>query len=108
MDQNKQFFLQVKRAGKYEGEFIPPPQMDNLHTRLQVICKEAPKRERMLEYDEYRFRLAGFSLATEEKLKLWANKLGTQEEVEEIMMDYMVNQIRFTNLFLVENILEMK
>lgn len=82
--------------------------MDNLHTRLQVICKEAPKREKMLEYDEYRFRLAGFSLATEEKLKMWANKLGTQGEVEEIMMDYMVNQIRFTNLFLVENILEMK
>lgn len=93
MDPYKEFFLQVKRAGKYEGEFIPPPQMDNLHTRLQVVCKEAPKRENLLQYDEFRFRLAGFSAATEEKLKIWLSKLGTQEDVEEMAMDYKVKVI---------------
>lgn len=83
--------MQVKRAGKFEGEYIPPPQMENLHNRLQTVCQEAPKRERSLEYDEYRYRLANISIATDDKLKFWANKLGRQEDVEVILKDYEVN-----------------
>ncbi|CAC5404544.1 SYNE1 [Mytilus coruscus] len=98
MDQNKVFFLQVKHAGKYEGEVIPPPQMNNLHSRFQVVCKEAQKRENLLQYDEFRFRLAGFSAATKEKLKIWLSKLGTKEDVEEMAMDYK-DFVQTNNLF---------
>ena len=65
--------------------------MDNLANRLQVVSVEAPKREKLLEYDEYRFRLANLSAVTEERLKLWMEKLGKQEEVQEILTDYQVN-----------------
>lgn len=89
--------MQVKRAGRYEGEFIPPPQMDNLYQRLQRVCTMAPQRERRLEYEEMKYHLLAYLVASENKLKMWTVKYGRQEAVEELLEDYVVSG---TGLFL--------
>ncbi|KAL3874933.1 hypothetical protein ACJMK2_037885 [Sinanodonta woodiana] len=85
---HKKFFLQVKRAGKYEGESIPGPQLENLAARLQVVCKQAPLREYRLEYEQLKYRLLAFLVAAEAKLRIWTVKHGRQESVEELLVDY--------------------
>lgn len=91
LEPNRQFFMQVKRAGRYEGEFLPPPQMDNLYQRLQRVCTMAPQRERRLEYEEMKYHLLAYLVASENKLKIWTVKYGRQEAVEELLADYVVS-----------------
>ena len=81
----------MKRAGRYEGEFIPPPQLENLHTRLQTVCKQAPQRERRLEFEECKYQLLAYLVASESKLQQWSVKYGLQESVEAMLADYQVN-----------------
>lgn len=83
--------MQVKRAGRYEGEFLPAPQIENLYQRLQVVATMAPKRERRLEYEEMKYQLLAYLVASENKLKIWTVKYGRQESVEELLADYTVS-----------------
>ncbi|CAC5416632.1 SYNE1 [Mytilus coruscus] len=53
--------------------------------------------EEMLEIEPEN-QLAGFSAATEEKVKIWLSKLGTQEDVEEMVLDYK-DFVQTNNLF---------
>jgi len=100
LEQNKTFFMQVKRAGRYEGEFLPPPQMENLHQRLQRVGTMAPQRERRLEYETMKYQLLAYLVASENKLKIWTVKYGRQESVEELMADYNVSiYVGYTYLF---------
>lgn len=85
----------MKRAGRYEGEAIPAPQMDNLYQRLQTVCTMAPKRERRLEYEEMKYQLLAYLVASENKLKIWTVKYGHQESVEELLADYKVSFAKF-------------
>ena len=99
LEPQKTFFLQVKRAGRYEGEIIPAPQMDNLYARLNIVAKMAPQRERRLEYEEMKYQLLAYLVASENKLKIWTVKYGPQETVEGLLADYMVGfQILLINL----------
>ena len=90
MEPHRQFFIQVKRAGRYEGEFIPPPQLESLHTRLQQVCKQAPQRERRLEFEELKYQILAYLVASESKLQQWQVKYGRQESVEALLADYQV------------------
>ena len=84
--------MQVKRAGRYEGEFLPGPQLENLAQRLKEVCTQAPQRERRLEFEELKYRLLAYLVASENKLKIWTVKYGRQENVEELLEDYKVRQ----------------
>ncbi|KAK3089398.1 hypothetical protein FSP39_003323 [Pinctada imbricata] len=88
IDEWKTFFYQVKKVGKYEGEFLPPPQLESLATRLTAMQKEVPRREKRLDFEEYKHRVLAIRETAEERLQIWAQKLGYQDEVEEVMMDY--------------------
>lgn len=87
-DSWKTFFYEVKKAGKYEGEFLIQPQMDSLATRLTALLKEYPRREKRLEFEEYQQRVLALRESAEAKLDLWKEKLGQQEEVEQMLEDY--------------------
>lgn len=78
----------MKKAGKYEGEFLIQPQMDNLANRLTALMKEFPRREKRLEFEEYQQRVLALRESAEAKLEMWTDKLGQQEEVEQLMEDY--------------------
>ena len=91
----KTFFYQVKKVGKYEGEFLPPPQLENLANRLTAMMREIPRREKRLDFQEYQHRLLAIREAAEARLAEWMVKLGHQEEVEDMMVDY---QVRFCGL----------
>lgn len=78
----------MKKAGKYEGEFLIQPQMDNLANRLTALMKEFPRREKRLEFEEYQQRVLALRESAEAKLVMWTDKLGQQEEVEQLMEDY--------------------
>ncbi|KAH3846241.1 hypothetical protein DPMN_088540, partial [Dreissena polymorpha] len=98
LEPQKTFFQQVRRAGKFEGTQIPAPQMDNLHQRLTRVCTMAPQRERRLEYEEMKYQLLAFLVASENKLKIWTVKYGHQPKVEMLLADYK-NFVHSGNLF---------
>lgn len=84
----KTFFYEVKRAGKYEGEFLIQPQMDSLANRLTALLKEYPRREKRLAFEEYQQKVQALRESAEAKLQVWTEKLGQQEDVELMLEDY--------------------
>ena len=93
----KTFFAQVKKSGKFDGEFLPGPQMDSLALRLQTMDKGVPVREKRLGFEEYKHRAMGVREATEARLQRWTDKLGPQEEVEQLLAEYQVWHNRDNN-----------
>ena len=80
----------MKRAGRYEGEFLHPPHLDMLSKRLDKVSKLAPVRQKRLEFEEMKYRLAALLVAAEMKSQEWAAKYGSQESVELLLKDYQV------------------
>jgi hypothetical protein len=62
--------------------------MDSLANRLTALLKEFPRREKRLEFEEYQQRVLALRESAEAKLQTWTDKLGQQEEVEQLMEDY--------------------
>ncbi|KAL5008450.1 hypothetical protein ScPMuIL_014031 [Solemya velum] len=88
LESNRQFFLQVKRSGRYEGEFVSGPQVDNMANRLQHVCHDAPAREKKLAFEEIKYVLLSYLVASEIRLQSWTVKYGRQDSVEAMMEDY--------------------
>lgn len=93
LESQKQFFQQIKKAGRYEGESLHPPHLDLLHKRMDQVVKHAPRRQCRLEYLEVRYLLLAYLLAAEEKAALWTVKYGRLEEVEAMGEDYQVSDM---------------
>lgn len=86
----------MKRSGRYDGEFLPGPQLDNLAQRLQTLSKDVPIREKKLEFDETQHRILDMREPTEARLQQWTAKLGSQKEVQQMLNDYQVGRLLLT------------
>lgn len=90
LESNQQFFLQVKRSGRYEGEFVSGPQLDNMATRLQHVSHDAPARDKKLAFEEIKYILLSYLVASEMRLQAWTVKYGKLDNVEAMIEDYQV------------------
>nr|KAG5692778.1 hypothetical protein BaRGS_009394 [Batillaria attramentaria] len=97
----RQFFIQTKRAGRYEGEMLHGPHMDLMNKRLEAVTQGSSRNQAQIEYLLCRFDVLGYIGAAEEKVAVWTAKCGRQEEVEATLADYvdMVDKQQLTQNF---------
>ena len=86
----KQFFLQTKRAGRFEGEMLHAPHMDMMNKRLEAVMSGAGLNQANIEYLLCRFDVLGYIGAAEEKVQEWTGKCGYLEEVSATLNDFLV------------------
>lgn len=91
LESYRQFFLQTKRAGRFEGETLHGPHMDLMNKRLEAVVSGAGLRQAQIEYLLCRFEILGYIGAAEEKLSNWKAKCGRQQVVEATLVDFMVS-----------------
>jgi hypothetical protein len=61
-----------------------------MHSRFQNLAAKSNHALYKLEYEEMKYRLMAFLVASESKLQQWTAKLGEQEDVEVLLEDYVV------------------
>ncbi|GFO48198.1 nesprin-1, partial [Plakobranchus ocellatus] len=88
LEEWKQFFAQIKRAGRYEGMMLHGPQFDHLSKRLESVTLHSTVRQNRLDYTHMKYKLLAFLVMAESKLAQWTVKYGHQDEVEELLTDY--------------------
>ncbi|XP_035824390.1 nesprin-1 [Aplysia californica] len=84
----KQFYAQIKRAGRYEGMMLQGRQIEHLSKRLETVTMLSTVRQNRLDYTHMRYKLLAFLVVAEAKLNQWTAKYGPQEAVEELLVDY--------------------
>jgi hypothetical protein len=87
----KQFFLQTKRAGRFEGEMLHAPHMDLMNKRLEAVCKGAGINQAQIEYLLCCYDVLGYIGAAEEKVAAWTAKCGYVEQVQDTLTDFLVS-----------------
>ena len=75
----------------FEGTSLPRIQLDAMEQRFHEVTSKSEAVQRRLEYEELKFRLLAFLVATEAKLKTWTVKYGHQDKVESLLRDYTVS-----------------
>ena len=83
----------IHAAGTCEGITLPKEQMANMHQRFKTLASKSDQALYKLEYEEMKYRLLAFLVASEAKLQVWTSKLGHQEDVEDMLKDYMVSTL---------------
>ena len=91
LDNCKREFHHLKKAAVFKGATIPRIQLDTMDQRFCQLTTKSEFVQRQLEYEELKFHLLAFLVATEAKLKTWTVKYGHQEEVEGLVNDYTVS-----------------
>lgn len=86
------------------GQVLPRSQVDDIGRRLQVVSSRAPPVQRRLEWEEVKYRLLYFVVATETKLRVWTVKYGYQSEVQAMLDDYRVSMFLFPKVPMITSI----
>ncbi|GFR66525.1 nesprin-1, partial [Elysia marginata] len=88
LEEWKQFLAQIKRAGRYEGMMLQGRQFDHLCKRLESVTLHSTVRQNRLDYTHMRYKLLASLGMSEAKLAQWTVKYGHQDEVEDLLTDY--------------------
>lgn len=85
----QQFFMQIKRAGRYEDVVMHGPEFEHMSKRLESVALGSSVRQNRLEYVHMRYKLVDSLQNLEAKLEEWTVKYGKQDFVEEMLADYL-------------------
>ncbi|CAL1544282.1 unnamed protein product [Lymnaea stagnalis] len=92
LEEWKQFYIQIKRAGRYEGMALQGPQIEHISKRIEYVALHSVVRQNRLDYTHMRYKLLAFLVVAEAKLAQWTGRFGYQDSVEELLADY-VNMV---------------
>jgi hypothetical protein len=91
-DAMRKAFNKIKQDGKINGVDIPKDQLDDLGKRISKVVLVAPHVLKKIEYEEVKHRLLGLLDGTDEKLNVWSDRYGSEDEVGDMMDDYKVGR----------------
>ena len=91
LDAIKQEFGHYHHTATCEGMACPRPQLERMNVRFNELTLKEVSLLRRLEYEELKYRLLGFLVVAEAKLKTVQVKYGLQEDVYAMLQDYIVS-----------------
>ena len=91
LDNCKREFQHLKKAAIFKSATLPRIQLDTMEQRFHQLTSRSEAVQRRLAYEELKYRLLAYLVATEAKLKTWTVKYGHQADAESLMADYTVS-----------------